>query len=70
MNFLTVLAWILGPLATLLAALSLYGSFTYHGSIEQKVHAMRGIEARWPYGVPATVVAVVCWAWIIAGGWQ
>jgi hypothetical protein len=69
-TFLTVLAWIFAPLATIVCALSVWFAIAYEGSLEQKLHAMQGKQATFPLALPAFIVAVITWAWLITGWLQ
>ncbi len=66
MNFLTIIAWIFGVLATLLLILRIIGALCYDERAKL-LDNLKGVERAFPVAIPGTI-AIVCWAWIISGG--
>lgn len=66
MKFLTVVAWIFAVLSTGLITARVVGFFCYSERDKLQDH-VRGFEKSYPVVWPG-VVAIICWAWIAAGG--
>ena len=64
-NFLDIVAWILAILSTLFIIGRLSAFFLYD-DLDRLRDRMRGIKAHFPI-IKGGIVAVICWAWIIAG---
>lgn len=62
-QFVTVLAWVFGVLSTMLLVARIIGAITFTEK-DRLRHAMRGEEVTFPMLWPS-VIAIVCWAWII-----
>lgn len=63
--FLTVLAWIVGPLATFMSIAIIIMAWNYEGSLEQmadRIHGVRRTFTLFRFLIPA----MLSWAWLIS----
>lgn len=63
--FLLIIAWPVAIFYTIVIALKLWSSFTYEGSLQQKLDRIKGIRRSWPIGFPI-IIALVAWALIVS----
>jgi len=67
MTFVNILAWVAGIISSLWVVAAWIGSALYKGDrLGQARDMLNGVKRTYPWGKPA-VVAIICWAWIIAG---
>lgn len=64
-NFLDVAAWILAVISTFFVMGRSLGYFFYD-DLDRLRDKMNGVYAHFPI-INGGIVAVICWAWIIAG---
>lgn len=63
-NFITVLAWIFGVLATLSIVIRVAARSIY-SDLDRSLDALRGVRKTFPIIKPI-ILAAICWAWIIS----
>jgi hypothetical protein len=65
--FINIIAWIIGVLATIVFAYSFFRALTYPNSTEEMFDVIRtGYKSVYRPARPF-IIALICWAWIIAG---
>lgn len=57
-SFLTVAAWVGLVIGGAWLALAVWATVTYEGSLEQKLHAVKGYKQHWPMKVPLVMFVV------------
>lgn len=64
-NFFTIVAWVLGIISTLICGGAIYLNITYEGSEEYWRDKLNGKSRTYKFG-PYLIIAILCWAFIIA----
>lgn len=67
MEFVTVMAWIVGVLASFLWILSAFGIFRVMGRSDL-AQALTPARIAWGRMCVLSLVALTCWVWIFTGG--
>lgn len=67
LTFLLIISWVIGLIMTFFSLLSLYYSFKYPNSLEEKIDMLNGFKMDYHKSFIRTgLVAFICWAFIIA----
>ena len=64
-NFIDVLAWIVAIISTGFVAARIVAYYSY-SELEKIRDGMNGVHAHFPI-TNGSIVAIICWAWIISG---
>jgi hypothetical protein len=63
--FIDIVAWVFAILSTLFVIGRLIGYFFYD-DLDRLRDSLKGVHAEFPI-INGSIVALICWAWIIAG---
>ena len=64
-NFIDILAWVIAIISTGFVVLRIFAYYSY-SELEKIRDEMNGVHATFPI-INGSIVAIVCWIWIIAG---